>query len=103
VWGGLFGGIVGGLVGVGSIALPGLGLLVAGPLIAALAGAGAGGAAGTFLGGLIGLGVSESEASATQDAIAAGKIVLAVHVDSTDVQRAKDLLFREGGEQIHTA
>src|SRR5688500_10323408 len=42
-----------------TLALPGLGLLVAGPIAAGLAGAGAGGATGGLIGALIGSGIPE--------------------------------------------
>src|ERR1043166_8389593 len=44
--GGAIGAIAAGLAAVGTIAIPGLGLVAAGPILAALAGAGAGGVAG---------------------------------------------------------
>ena len=45
---------------VGStIAVPGLGLVVAGPIAAALAGAGAGAAAGGLIGAMVGAGIPE--------------------------------------------
>src|SRR4249920_935862 len=50
----VLGGALGWLVGIGAVAIPGLGPLVAaGPLIAALAGAGAAGTTGALIGGLI--------------------------------------------------
>src|SRR5687768_7549477 len=52
--GGTLGAVIAGLAAVGSIVIPGLGLLAAGPIVAALAGAGAGGATGGLLGGLLG-------------------------------------------------
>jgi len=56
------GGVLGWLVGIGALAIPGIGPLVAaGPIVAALAGAGAGGATGGLVGGLIGA-VGRSEA-----------------------------------------
>src|SRR5690606_30022721 len=55
--GGAIGALVAGLTAVGAIATGGAGLLVAGPLVAALAGAGAGAAGGSILGGLIGLAI----------------------------------------------
>jgi hypothetical protein len=58
--GGAVGAIVAAVIAVGtSIAIPPLGLVVAGPIVAALAGAGAGGAAGGLLGALIGAGIRE--------------------------------------------
>lgn len=102
VWGGLLGALAGGLVAVGSIALPGVGLVVVGPLVAALAGAGAGGAAGTLLGSLVGLGVGKNEASTIQGAIKNGKIVLAAHVDSRDAARVKQIFETQGAADVHT-
>ncbi len=49
--------------GVGTLAIPGLGLFVAaGPLVAALCGSAVGGALGLFIGALVGLGIPEYEA-----------------------------------------
>lgn len=59
-----------------SIAIPGLGLVVAGPIAGAIAGAGAGGAAGTLLGALIGAGIPEERAKAYESGIRKGGIVL---------------------------
>ena len=59
-----------------SIAIPGVGLIVAGPLAGALAGAGAGGAAGTLIGALIGAGIPEERAKAYDSGIRGGGIVL---------------------------
>ena len=61
--GAALGGVLGWLVGIGAIAIPGIGPLVAaGPVVAALAGAGAAGATGGLVGGLIGAGIPEVEA-----------------------------------------
>ena len=59
-----------------SIAIPGVGLIVAGPIAGAIAGAGAGGAAGTLLGALIGAGIPEERARVYDDGIRRGGIVL---------------------------
>lgn len=59
-----------------SIAIPGVGLIVAGPIAGAIAGAGAGGAAGTLLGALIGAGIPEERAKVYDDGIRSGGIVL---------------------------
>src|ERR1051325_10590476 len=54
------GGVLGWLVGIGALAIPGVGPLVAaGPVVAALAAAGAGGATGGLVGALIGAGIPE--------------------------------------------
>jgi len=59
-----------------SIAIPGIGLIVAGPIAGAIAGAGAGGAAGTLLGALIGAGIPEERAEAYDRGLRQGGIVL---------------------------
>src|SRR3569832_968962 len=52
-----------------SIALPGLGLVIAGPLAAALAGAGAGGITGGLVGALIGAGIPEERVKHYEEGI----------------------------------
>ena len=64
------------LAAASSIAIPGIGLVVAGPLAGAIAGAGAGGAAGTLVGALIGAGIPEERAAAYDRGIREGGIVL---------------------------
>jgi hypothetical protein len=59
-----------------SIAVPGLGLVVAGPIAGAIAGAGAGGATGSLLGLLIGSGIPEDRAAEYDRGIREGGIVL---------------------------
>ena len=71
------GAILGGLLAAAtSIAIPGIGLVVAGPLAGAIAGAGAGGAAGTLIGALIGAGIPEERAKVYDEGIRSGGIVL---------------------------
>ena len=64
------------LAAASSIAIPGLGLVVAGPIAGAIAGAGAGGAAGTLMGALIGAGIPEDRAQVYDRGIREGGIVL---------------------------
>lgn len=75
--GGVLGGVLGALLAVGtSVAIPGLGLVVAGPLAGALAGAGAGGAAGGLIGALVGAGIPEYEAKHYEKRLKEGAIVV---------------------------
>lgn len=77
--GGALGAIAAAIAAVGtSIALPGLGLVIAGPLAAALVGAGAGGAAGGLLGALIGYGIPEETVRHYEQGIKDGGILMAV-------------------------
>lgn len=75
--GGAIGAIVGAIAAIGtSVALPGLGLIIAGPIVAALAGAGAGGAAGGLVGGLVGYGIPEKTALEYEMGLKEGGIIL---------------------------
>ena len=76
--GAVAGGVLGALVGSATVAIPALGLVIAGPLAAALAGAGVGGAAGGALGALVGAGVPEERARADAASLAEGAILLGV-------------------------
>lgn len=90
--GGLTGATVGGTVGAvagvlavaGTLAIPGLGIVLAGPLAAGLAGLGAGAVAGGLLGSLIGLGIPEERAKIYKTEIENGGIVLGVKPRSLD-------------------
>ena len=77
--GGTAGATLAALAAVGtSIAIPGLGLVVAGPIAAALAGAGAGGLAGGVIGALVGWGIPEDRAKLYESDLREGGIVLGV-------------------------
>ncbi len=99
------GGVLGWLVGVGVLAIPGIGPLVAaGPIVAALAGAGAAGATGGLIGGLIGAGIPEIEAKRYAGRIREGGYLLSVHCDDREwVTRAEEILEATGGRDVvHT-
>lgn len=87
------GAALGALLAVGtSIIVPGLGLVVAGPIAGALAGAGAGGATGSIVGALVGAGIPEDRASEYERGLKAGGIVLGTR--PRDAQHA-DYLRRD--------
>ena len=85
-----------------SLALPGLGIIIAGPIAAALAGAGAGAVSGGLIGGLIGLGIPEPNAEAYQQVIRDGGVVIGVvprsGEDASQIKRDFDEL---GGENVY--
>src|SRR5262245_2335381 len=61
--GGLLGGTLGWLAGIGTLAIPGVGpLIAAGPIMGALGGAAVGATAGGLTGALVGYGMPEMEA-----------------------------------------
>lgn len=100
--GAVLGGTLGLLAGIGALAIPGVGpLIAAGPIMAALAGIGVGGAVGGFTGALIGLGIPEYEAKRYEGRLQKGGILLSVHCDTSDeIDRAKEILKHTGGEDV---
>lgn len=77
--GGTVGAIAAAVTAVGtSIALPGLGLIIAGPIAAGLAGAGAGGIAGGVMGALVGWGIPEERVKLYETGIKKGGILMGV-------------------------
>jgi hypothetical protein len=99
------GAALGWLVGIGALAIPGIGPFVAaGPIMAALAGLGAGSVVGGLTGALIGAGIPEYEAKRYEGRIRNGGILLSVHCeDDLLVSRAKQLLKHTGAEDIASA
>jgi hypothetical protein len=96
VTGGVIGGTLGLLAGIGAIAIPGVGpLIAAGPIMAALSGAAAGATVLGIAGALIGLGIPEYEAKMYEGKVRDGNILLAVHCDSNDQQKRAEELFKE--------
>ena len=93
--GGALGAIAGGLVALGSLAVPG-GILVAGPIVAALGGAGAGAVGGGLIGALVGLGIPEHEAKVYESDLAKGGILVAVRADSDSRGEAARILRETG-------
>src|SRR5213083_2087206 len=102
--GGVTGGVLGLLAGIGALAIPGVGpLIAAGQIMAALSGAAVGAATGGIVGGLIGLGIPEIEAKRYAEKLEKGNYLIAVHTDeSEDVDRAKDIFKNAGAEDIST-
>lgn len=96
------GGAIGLLAGIGALAIPGVGpLIAAGPIMGALSGAAVGGATGGLIGALIGLGVPELEAKQYEGKVRSGNILISVHTeDSAERSRAKDILEECGAEDV---
>jgi hypothetical protein len=103
--GAVVGGGLGWLAGIGALAIPGIGpLIAAGPIVAALAGVGAGGAIGGITGALIGMGIPEYEAKRYEGRVKNGGILLSVHCDSSDwTKKAKEILEKTGAEDVSSS
>lgn len=77
--GGTVGAVAAAIAAIGtSLVVPGLGLVVAGPIAAAFAGAGVGGLAGGLVGALVGSGVPEETAKTYESGLKNGGIVVGV-------------------------
>ena len=101
--GGVAGATLAAILAVGSsIALPGLGLVIAGPIVAALAGLGAGAATGGFIGALVGAGVPEHRAKVYDAGIRGGGILIGVEskADKDDADKLERLLEELGAENV---
>ncbi len=98
--GGVIGAVVAGLAGIGTLTIPGLSLVAAGPLVAALSGLGAGAATGGVTGALIGLGIPEYEAKFYNEEIGRGGILVGVYAHQDLKERAKDILRGAGAEAV---
>jgi len=102
--GGAVGAVLAAIAAVGTtLFLPGINLVIAGPIAAALAGAGAGGATGGLIGALIGAGIPEYRAKVYEAGIKGGGILIGVEARSEEeVDRLEELLNELGGEHVRT-
>jgi hypothetical protein len=101
--GGTVGATLAAIAAIGTtLALPGLGLLIAGPIAAGLAGAGAGGATGGLIGALIGAGIPEERVKHYEEGIRKGGILMGVK-PKTDEDAAyfEDEWKRNRGEDVY--
>jgi hypothetical protein len=100
--GGAVGAVLAALVAVGStIFLPGINLVIAGPIAAALAGAGAGAATGGVIGALIGAGIPEYRAKVYEAGLRGGGILIGVEAKSDEeADKLEQLLEDIGAEHV---
>jgi len=105
--GSAIGGVVGATVGIiaaigTSLAIPGLGIVIAGPIAAGLAGAGAGGITGGIVGALVGAGIPEDRAKEYERGIKEGHIVMGVRPRSDqDAEYLEEDWHQHHGEDIY--
>ena len=89
----VLGGGAGLLAGIGALAIPGVGPIVAaGWLVAALTGAGVGAAAGGLLGSLTGAGVSSEDSHVYAEGVRRGGTLVTVRADDAQAARLQTML-----------
>jgi hypothetical protein len=107
--GGVLGGVLGLLVGIGALAIPGIGpVLAAGPLAAALgaagatavAGAGIGAASGGIIGALVGAGIPEEEAHVYAEGVRRGGVLVTAVTDDAIAGTAQSIMRRNGAADV---
>ncbi|MBC7765743.1 MAG: hypothetical protein H7Y41_04580 [Hyphomonadaceae bacterium] len=97
VTGGVLGGVAGLLLGMGTIAIPGLGVIAAaGPIAGLLSGAITGG----VVGGLVDLGIPEEESKRYERDVKSGKILWSMKTESSNTSRVQDILKSNGAYEV---
>src|SRR4029450_6337611 len=102
--GGAVGAVLAAIAAVGStLFLPGINLVIAGPIAAALAGAGAGGVTGGLIGALVGAGIPEYRAKVYDAELRGGGILIGVEARTDEeVETLEELLDELGAQHVRT-
>lgn len=103
--GAVTGAVVGGGAGLAAslagLAIPGIGpIIAAGPIVATLAGAGTGAVAGGLIGGLVDLGVPETDAEYYAESVRRGGALVTVRADEARADEVADILRQHGAIDI---
>jgi len=101
VAGGVLGGAAGLAASLAGLAIPGIGpILTAGPIIATLAGAGAGAVAGGVIGSLTEIGVEKKDAELYAEAVRRGGTLNTLRTDESRADEASAILRKAGAIDI---
>ncbi|MBK6536841.1 MAG: hypothetical protein IPG09_03370 [Ignavibacteria bacterium] len=102
--GGTIGAVAGVIAALGtSLIIPGLGIVLAGPIAAGLAGAGAGGITGGLIGALIGSGIPEERAKVYESGVKDGGIVMGVNPrNKEDAEFFENDWRKNKGEEVYS-
>jgi uncharacterized protein (TIGR02271 family) len=103
--GAILGGVLGLLAGLTTLAIPGIGpIIAAGPIAAALTGTALGAGVGAATGGLIGYlteaGVPEAEAGYYAEAVRRGSTLVTVQASEAEAQRVAQVLEESGARDL---
>ncbi|MEH1773802.1 histidine kinase [Nostoc sp.] len=103
--GGVLGGLTGLLVGLGTLAIPGVGPVIAGGAVATalattLAGGAIGAAAGSIVGALVGLGIPEDKARVYNERFQKGDYLVIIDGTEAEIHQAETILKRRGIEEF---
>jgi hypothetical protein len=86
------------LAGLGTLALPGLGpLIAAGPIMEALSAATVGATMGSVVAVLVGMGVSEYQAKRYEQRLRTGHVLVSVHTESAAERKQVFAMFKQLG------
>jgi len=95
--GAAIGGLGGLLVGLGALAIPGVGpVIAAGPLLAALTGAGVGAVTGGIVGALVDLGIPDEEAHIYSEGLRRGHVLVIAQVPDANAGAVSSVMERPG-------
>jgi len=95
--GAAIGGFGGLLIGLGALAIPGIGpVIAAGPLLAALTGAGVGAVTGGIVGALADLGIPDEEAHIYSEGLRRGNVLVIAQVPDTSASAVTRIMERPG-------
>lgn len=99
--GGAIGATIAGVAAVGTItATGGIGLIATGPLVAGLAGAGAGGVTGGLIGSLIGMGYPETEAKMIDGGVGSNQVMIGLTIDDKQRDDVKKVFSDCNAEKV---
>lgn len=97
VTGTVLGGLAGLLIGIGTVAIPGLGVIAAaGPIVGLLSGAVTGG----VVGGLVDLGIPEEESKKYESEIKSGKTLLSMKINDEHQDQVSSILRNCGASKV---
>ena len=100
--GGTVGAVIAAIAAVGTtLALPGIGLVIAGPLAAAAAGAGAGAAGGGLIGALIGWNMPEERVKDYEEGIKNGGILMGLRAHNDEDAAYVENEWRNRGQHVY--